>query len=159
MASRCDSLYSLLAFFHRENALMKTKSNEAALKALMKLAQKAARHSYSPYSKFRVGAALQLSNGEIVTGTNVENSSLGVTICAERSALVRAVSQFGPKIRIVAVAVANLNGKPSPPCGACRQMLAEFVEKDAPVLFPAADGMRTMAFKDVLPVGFELQLK
>jgi cytidine deaminase len=139
--------------------MTKTKLTEAALKTLMKHAQKAARQSYSPYSKFRVGAALKLANGETVTGTNVENASLGVTICAERSALVRAVSQFGPKIRIVAVAVANLNGLPSPPCGACRQMLAEFVEPDAPVVFPAAEGMRTMAFRDVLPVGFEFKLK
>jgi cytidine deaminase len=138
---------------------MKTKMTKPALRALMKHAQKAARQSYAPYSKFRVGAALQLTGGEIVTGTNVENVSFGLTICAERSALVRAVSQFGPKIRIVAVAVANLNGMPSAPCGACRQMLAEFVDQDAPVLFPAADGMRAMTFKELLPEGFEMKLK
>ena len=86
----------------------------------------AAQHSYSPYSHFRVGAALRLTNGEVVTGTNVENISYGLTICAERSALVSAVSQFGPGIRIEAVAVANLNDAASPPCGACRQVLAEF---------------------------------
>ena len=101
-----------------------------------------------PIRKFRVGAALQLTNGEMVTGTNVENVSFGLTICAERAALVRAVSQFGPKIRIAAVAVANLNGRPSPPCGACRQMLAEFAAPDAPVDFSAADGMRTMTFSE-----------
>jgi homotetrameric cytidine deaminase len=138
---------------------MKTKLTGPALKALMMHAQKAARQSYAPYSKFRVGAALQLTNGEIVTGANVENVSFGLTICAERSALVRAVSQFGPKIRIAAVAVANLNRKPSPPCGACRQVLAEFIDPDAPVLFPAADGERAMAFKDVLPVGFDFKLR
>ena len=124
---------------------------------LQQAARQAASHSYAPYSKFRVGAAIQLSNGEIVTGTNVENASYGLTICAERSALVRAVSQFGAKIRIVAVAVANLNKMPSPPCGACRQMLAEFAEPDAPVLFPAADGPRTMAFRELLPSGFEMK--
>jgi homotetrameric cytidine deaminase len=138
---------------------MKTKLKKLALKQLMDLARQVAEHSYSPYSKFRVGAALQLSNGEIVTGANVENASLGLTICAERSALVRAVAQFGPKIEIEAVAVANLNGLPSSPCGACRQVLSEFIQKDAPVMFPAANGMRTMAFKELLPAAFEAKLK
>src|SRR6204780_2292733 len=98
---------------------------EPALDNQMQQAREAALQSYSPYSGFRVGAALRLTTGEIVTGTNVENVSYGLTICAERAALVRAVSQFGPNIRIAAVAVANLNGKASPPCGACRQGLAE----------------------------------
>ena len=129
------------------------------LEDLMERARKAAQHSYSPYSKFRVGAALQLSNGEIVTGTNVENVSFGLTICAERAALVRAVSQFGPEIRVAAVAIANLNGMASPPCGACRQVLAEFILPDAPVAFPMADGVRTMAFSEVLPLAFEMKLK
>src|SRR5208283_2729781 len=118
-----------------------------------------AERSYSPYSGFRVGAALKLSNRETVTGTNVENVSYGLTICAERSALVRAVSQFGPKIRVDAVAVANLNDAAGPPCGACRQMLAEFVLPDAPVAFPASDGTRVMTFSDVLPLAFEMKLK
>jgi cytidine deaminase len=138
---------------------MKTKLTKPALKRLMELARQAAEQSYSPYSKFRVGAALQLSNGETVTGANVENASLGLTICAERSALVRAVAQFGPKIRIEAVAVANLNGLPSSPCGACRQVLAEFIQRDASVMFPTANGVRTMAFKEVLPVAFKAKLK
>jgi cytidine deaminase len=138
---------------------MKTKLTRAALKALMKQAQRAARQSYAPYSNFRVGAALKLSNGQIVTGTNVENVSYGLTICAERSALVRAVSQFGPKIRVSAVAVANLNGMPSPPCGACRQVLAEFADRDAPVLFPSAEGEQAMTVKELLPAGFEFKVK
>ncbi|MGD0482363.1 MAG: cytidine deaminase [Terracidiphilus sp.] len=136
-----------------------TNQTQAALDDLLKLAAQAAQNSYSPYSKFRVGAALRLTNGEIVTGTNVENVSYGLTICAERAALVRAVSQFGPEIRIEAVAVANLNGMPSPPCGACRQVLAEFILPDAPVAFPTKEGTRTMAFSEVLPLGFEMNLK
>jgi homotetrameric cytidine deaminase len=130
-----------------------------ALGGLLEAAQEAAKNSYSPYSRFRVGAALRLAGGEIVTGANVENVSYGLTICAERSALVRAVSEFGPEIRITAVAVANLNGTASPPCGACRQMLAEFVLPDVPVVFPAKDGMRTMAFSELLPMGFEMKRK
>ena len=136
-----------------------TKQTQAALDELFKTAEQAAQNSYSPYSNFRVGAALRLSNGEVVTGANVENVSYGLTICAERAALVRAISQFGPDIRVEAVAVANLNGKPSPPCGACRQVLAEFISPDAPVIFPSRDGVRTMAFREVLPLGFEMNLK
>jgi len=131
----------------------------STLEDLLEEARKAALHSYSPYSKFRVGAALLLTNGHVVTGTNVENVSYGLTICAERSALVAAVSQYGPEIRIGAVAVANLNGASSPPCGACRQMLAEFALPDAPVLFPTTDGQLVMSFSEVLPLGFDMKLK
>ena len=129
------------------------------LDALFEQALQAAQHSYSPYSQFKVGAALRLTNGQIVTGTNVENVSFGLTICAERSALVSAVSQFGPQIRIEAVAVANLNQKASPPCGACRQVLSEFALPDAPVIFPTTAGIRTMAFSELLPLAFEMNLK
>jgi homotetrameric cytidine deaminase len=132
---------------------------DAALESLLEQARQAALNSYSPYSSFRVGAALKLTNGAVVTGTNVENVSFGLTICAERSALVAAVSQFGPGIRIAAVAVANLNSAASPPCGACRQMLSEFILPDAPVVFPAADGPRTMPFSAILPLAFEMKLK
>jgi homotetrameric cytidine deaminase len=134
-------------------------STEPALSSLLDFARQAALNSYAPYSGFRVGAALRLTNGEIVVGTNVENVSYGLTICAERSALVRAVSRFGPEIRIEAVAVANLNDAPSPPCGACRQVLAEFILPHAPVIFPSADGQRTMSFSELLPAAFEMKLK
>lgn len=129
------------------------------LSQLMDCARSVAEQAYAPYSKFRVGAALLLTNGETVTGANVENVSFGLTICAERAALVQAVSRFGPDIRIAAVAVANLNGAASPPCGACRQMLSEFVRPDAPVVFPAADGMHTIPFCELLPLAFDMKLK
>ena len=132
---------------------------DADLPILLEHARRAAEHSYSPYSHFRVGAALKLSNGEIVTGANVENVSFGLTVCAERSALVCAVSKFGPAIRIEAIAVANLNDTASPPCGACRQMLAEFVNPETPVAFPTTQGTRTMPFHEVLPLAFEMKLK
>ncbi len=126
---------------------------------LLDEARRVAEHSYSPYSGFRVGAALLLDNGAIVTGTNVENVSYGLTICAERSALVCGVTEYGPAIRIKAAAVVNLNEAASPPCGACRQMLAEFAEPDAPIVFPSADGMRTMTILEMLPYAFEMKLK
>ncbi len=134
-----------------------------SMQQLVDAAVIAAGHSYSPYSKFRVGAALLLTNGETVTGTNVENVSYSLTICAERSALVRAVAEFGPEIRIAAAAVVNLNDAPSPPCGACRQMLAEFIDGDAPVSFPAGAAGAVSAvirpFRELLPFAFDLQLK
>jgi len=132
---------------------------DAALESLLGHAREAARNSYSPYSGFKVGAALRLTNGAVVTGANVENVSYGLTICAERSALVRAVAEFGPDIRISAVAVANLNNSPSPPCGACRQVLAEFILPEAAVVFPAASGMCILPFSEVLPLAFEMKLK
>jgi homotetrameric cytidine deaminase len=132
---------------------------DADLPILLEHARRAAENSYSPYSHFRVGAALKLSNGEIVTGTNVENISFGLTICAERSALVRAVSEFGPSIHIEAVAVFNLNDAASPPCGACRQMLSEFVNPETPVAFPTTQGPCILPFHQVLPLAFEMKLK
>jgi homotetrameric cytidine deaminase len=132
---------------------------EPALVNLLDFARVAALNAYAPYSGFKVGAALKLTNGEIVTGTNVENVSYGLTICAERAALVRAVAEFGPEIRIEAVAIANLNDAPSPPCGACRQVLAEFTLPEAPVVFPAADGVRNMPFSELLPMGSDMKLK
>ena len=118
-----------------------------------------AQNSYAPYSGFRVGAALLLSSGAIVTGTNVENVSYGLTICAERAALVRAVAEYGPGLRIRAVAVANLNNAASPPCGACRQMLAEFAEPDAEIAFFADGQMRSMRFAELLPLAFNTSVK
>jgi len=134
-------------------------ASDGELADLMKSARQAAEHAYAPYSGFRVGAALRLASGEVVTGANVENVSYGLTICAERSALVRAVSQFGPAIRIAAVAVVNLNNAASPPCGACRQVLAEFILPDAPVTFPTSEGTRTMPFSGLLPLAFDMKLK
>ena len=139
--------------------MMKTSLAQAALDNLVDEATKAAENSYSPYSGFRVGAALRLRDGIVVTGTNVENVSFGLTICAERAALVRAVSQFGPSVRIEAVAVVNLNNAASPPCGACRQMLAEFAAPDTPIIFPSASGTRTMSLEEILPLGFDMKLK
>lgn len=133
------------------------------MQALIEAALDAAHQSYSPYSHFRVGAALLLTNGETVTAANVENVSYGLTICAERAALVRAVAQFGPDVRIIAAAVVNLNDAASPPCGACRQVLAEFMDPEAPISFPAnrsgVIASITLPFRELLPYGFDLQLK
>ena len=129
-------------------------------KELLGAAQDAAHHAYAPYSGFRVGAALLLEGGEIVAAANVENASYGLSICAERSAIARAIAQHGPKLRIHAVAVTNLNNAPSSPCGACRQVLAEFMPPNGIVLFPF-DGIpqnhiRTHTLAELFPLGFDL---
>lgn len=121
---------------------------------LLSAARQVAQHSYSPYSNFRVGAAIQLTNGAVITGTNVENASYGLTICAERSAVVKAISEFGPEIQIQAIAVTNLNGAASPPCGACRQVLSEFMVPDGEILFTAKEGNLIRPFKELLPYAF-----
>jgi cytidine deaminase len=126
------------------------------LASLQVQAEAAAHHAYAPYSKFFVGAAILLESGEIVTGCNVENASYRLTSCAEQSAIVRAVAQFGPAIRIRAVAVANLNQTPCQPCGACRQTIAEFAPPHAVILFPGAGGPTTCTLADLLPSAFVL---
>src|SRR5476649_2916162 len=107
---------------------------------LRELAAAVAEHSYSPYSHFRVGAALLLSTGAIVTGCNVENCSYRLTSCAEQGAIARAVAEHGPGIRLAAVAVANLNNTASMPCGACRQTLTEFGDYGTLILYPGENG-------------------
>ncbi len=101
---------------------------------LFSAAQNAATKSYSPYSKFRVGAAILCGDGSIVTGTNVENRSFGLTICAERSALVAAISEGKRDFKAIAIATPDADYAVSP-CGACRQVLSEFFPADAPVQF------------------------
>lgn len=90
----------------------------------MRLARAALRHAHSPYSGVRVGAALLAADGRVFTGCNVENASYGLTICAERTAVARAVSE-GAR-RFAAIAIASSTKEPLMPCGACRQTLQEF---------------------------------
>jgi cytidine deaminase len=116
-----------------------------------------AHHAYAPYSNFRVGAALLLADGTIVTGCNVENASYRLTTCAEQTAIAAAVALRGPEIRIRAIAVANLNATASQPCGACRQTIHEFSTPETIVLYPAANGAVAQAtIAELLPAAFLL---
>jgi cytidine deaminase len=122
---------------------------------LRSLAQAAAQHSYSPYSHFRVGAALLLEDGAIITGCNVENCSYRLTSCAEQGAIARAVAEHGPGIHLRAVAVANLNDAVSMPCGACRQTLAEFGDDATLILYPGEGGsLEETTLGELLPHAF-----
>lgn len=123
---------------------------------LVRSAKEAMKNAYAPYSKFRVGAAILLSNGTIFSGCNVENASYGMTNCAERTAIFSAVAQLGPKIEILAVSVVNEQGVPCAPCGACRQVIYEF-GPEATILFQGPDGPRQAHITELLPEGFRLQ--
>lgn len=109
-------------------------------------------NSYSPYSNFRVGAALVLEGGQIVSGCNVENASYGGTLCAERTAFAAAVAQFG-KLRPAALVL--VTDPQAVPCGLCLQVMAEFCAPDFPVYLgtPGALGPKVL-LKDLLPRPF-----
>ena len=123
---------------------------------LLQSAKTVMKNAHAPYSKFRVGAAVLLSNGKIFSGCNVENASYGMTNCAERTAIFSAVAELGPKIEIRAVSVVNDQGVPCSPCGACRQVIYEF-GPDATVFFQGAKGPKHAHITELLPEGFRLQ--
>lgn len=128
--------------------------SEAEKIRLRELAASVAERAYSPYSRFRVGAALLLEDGAVVTGCNVENCSYRLTSCAEQGAIARAVAERGPGIRVRAVAVANLNNAASMPCGACRQTLSEFGEDAMVILYPGEAGPMETTLGELLPHAF-----
>lgn len=105
---------------------------------LMQHAKAAAQHSYAPYSRFHVGAALLTADGTLFTGVNVENRSYGLGICAERSAIFAAVTAGHKRITEMAVYSPDAT-EPLPPCGACRQVISEFMDATAPVYYTDAD--------------------
>ena len=125
---------------------------ESILTTLLKRCIKAKDHSHSPYSKFRVGAALLTDTGEIIDGCNVENASYGLSICAERTALVKAVSMGFKKFP--AIAVTTDMDEFIAPCGACRQVLAEFGLKCDVYLVKSDLSFKKMSISDLLPLTF-----
>lgn len=131
--------------------------DDPTLDALLDAARAAGRSAYCPYSNFHVGAAVR-AGGRIFIGANVENASYGLTVCAERTAaFAAALAGAGP---IEAIAVACVDAPPGAmteqrmPCGACRQVLAEFAGPETPV---AVDGVGTFRLGDLLPHAFRLR--
>ena len=123
------------------------------IKSMITASVKAKEFAYSPYSRFRVGAALLTENGKIITGCNVENVSYGLAICAERTALVKAVSEGYQKFKAIAVAT-DVATNFTYPCGACRQFMAEFGDCD--VYLVKADGQtHQTSLSDILPHTFQ----
>ena len=124
---------------------------EAQRNGLIAAAKSAYENAYAPYSKFRVGAAMLLENGQIFSGCNVENASYGLTNCAERTAIFSAVAALGGKqVRIRAMAVVNDREIACSPCGACRQVISEF-GPDAEVFYLGPKGIQHTSMRDLLP--------
>jgi cytidine deaminase len=136
---------------------MRTKKLPAGTRErLLHAARKAMKNAYAPFSRFHVGAAILTSKGDIFAGCNVENSSYGMTNCAERTAIFSAVAAKGPKLEILAVAVANAQDVACSPCGACRQVIYEF-GPEAVVFYQGKDGPKESHITELLPEGFRLQ--
>lgn len=121
--------------------------------ALVAAAKAAREFAFAPFSQFKVGAALLAEDGTVVTGCNVESASYGLTICAERVAIVKGVSEG--RTRFTRVVVVADTDNPTPPCGACRQLLWEFAP-DAEVILENLSGKRqTFTMRELLPYGFD----
>lgn len=138
----------------RINAAVKARGNRPLrapeFDALTAAAGAVRERAYAPYSHFRVGAALLAGDGTIYVGCNVENASYGLTICAERNAVAHAVAAGARSF--VAIAIATENGVP--PCGACRQVLAEFNPQLTVILLDGAGNQRIYSLAELLPVAF-----
>ena len=124
---------------------------------LIAAAAAAREHAYAPYSGFKVGAAIELADGAVFTGVNVENCSYGLTVCAERHAIAAAVRDGARPGDVVAIAVVADADVAASPCGACRQVLAEFASPTARIfLHNLRDGAtEELAFADLLPHAFD----
>ncbi|MCP4632897.1 MAG: cytidine deaminase [candidate division Zixibacteria bacterium] len=129
---------------------MKVSENDSVL---IESAINALQNSYSPYSKFRVGAAVRSKSGNIFTGCNVENASYGLTICAERTALGNMVSEGETEVE--AIAVVSDAGSIITPCGACRQFLREFANDDCRIICASGDDVEVYSLNELLPESFK----
>jgi cytidine deaminase len=124
--------------------------NKKETDRLVLSAREAATRSYSPYSHFKVGAALLCRDGSIFQGTNIENRSYGLTICAERSAVAAAVSAGVTEFSALAIYSPNSN-YPVPPCGACRQVLSEFGDAEMMIFMACDSSVEATTLEEVLP--------
>ena len=122
---------------------------------LTQLAQQAKLQAYAPYSKFHVGVALLAQDGTVFTGCNIENSSFGLTICAERTAAFKAISE-GVK-EFVAMAIASDNPKFTSPCGACRQVLLELVGNIDFIMVDGKNRIKIVKLASLLPLAFNTE--
>lgn len=118
---------------------MKTKLTKELIGALADAAIAVKKNSYSPYSHFKVGAAVLTEDGKIFTGTNIENSSYGLTICAERNAIFKAICAGQRRFAALALCTDEVKGSAfGTPCGACRQVMTEFMDQETPLFMVVA---------------------
>jgi len=125
-------------------------------KELMEFAVKAREFAYTPYSHFKVGAALLAKNGKVYTGANIENASYTPTVCAERTAFFKAVSEGVREFEAIAI-VGGKEGTLAPfcaPCGVCRQVMAEFCGRDFKVILGTPDHFDVYSLDEVIPFAF-----
>ena len=125
-------------------------------KLLMHTAQEARNNSYSPYSHFRVGAALLTKSGKVYTGCNIENAAYSVTVCAERTAIFKAVSEGERDFEALAI-VGGRDGEIADfcaPCGVCRQVISEFCKKDFKIILGNEDNFEVYTLDLLLPYSF-----
>jgi cytidine deaminase len=122
--------------------------------SLREAAMRALDNAYAPYSNFRVGAALRTREGSVITGCNVENSAYGLAICAETLAVASAVSQGITKFDEIAIATED--SEPTPPCGACRQVLSEFAPKIKIFSYTREGKEASWTLDELLPHAFVL---
>jgi cytidine deaminase len=139
---------------HRPESFVDTLDDDL-IEQLLADATHAATHAWAPYSQLKVGAALVTTSGETVIGCNVENSSYGLTMCAERNAIFGAIAAYGEEVKIEALAVVLGNGNPISPCGACRQVMCEF-NPEMSVVFRTPSGLEVMQAGKLLPHRFRL---
>ncbi len=111
--------------------------------------------AYAPYSHFKVGAAVLTASGKIYTGSNIENSSYGASVCAERVAIFKAVADG--EMEIIEIAVATETEEPSSPCGICRQVMAEFARNAKIYLVNRKRRVIETSFKELLPLAFTIE--
>lgn len=124
-------------------------------KSLFKLAMDARENAYAPYSNFHVGAAVLTQSGDVYLGANIENSSYGATICAERVALSKAVFDGHRDISAIAIAASDENSATFP-CGICRQFIFEFGDEIKIIVGTKEDNLEKFLISDLLPNGFRL---
>lgn len=122
---------------------------------VIEAAKSAYENAYVPYSMFPVGAAILLKNGDIHVGTNIENASYGLTICAERTCLAHAYTMGIEKKDIVMMAIATPQPHQVSPCGACRQFMRELVPLETPIYLVSTDSVEVIENDDLLPLGFD----
>ena len=127
------------------------RGSERRMDELIEAAKAVLNNAYAPYSKFKVAAAVKTRSGKVYTGVNVENASYGLTVCAERVAVFKAVSEGDRDIEVVAVYVDA--DEPVAPCGACRQVIAEF-NPNALVVMAGRNKVKTARLSELLPMAF-----
>ena len=127
-------------------------NSKANIESLLQLARSAQKNSHSPYSHVQVGSAVLLENGKIFSGTNIENASFGGTVCAERVAIWKAISEMGSQ-KIAEISVVSPSGWP--PCGLCRQVLSEFATPGTLIhVGDETQHLKTYLFSELMPDAF-----